>query len=737
MLQDRLRGEPAARATVRQKNGTPRLFVNDQEVYPLLAWSWSLVHSVEYFKSAGIQILHPILGLNALWPRKDRILPDRFDQLFYELLDQHPDAFFLPRILLDVPLWWKQDYPQELVRCERPVPENAYRPFRENPEGHWLWGLQVHEPSLASDQYIRDMDHLLKSFLRHIESSPLKSRLVGYQIGSGIYGEWHYFISEYLPDSSDAVKQKIGPLPSMKERTTTTAGLLRDPKAEAHVISFYHRFHHDVIASTIEHFCRITKQETQRRVLCGVFYGYQLENSWIQEGGHLAPERLLNCDDIDFWASPYSYQTTNLADRYWWEHDVTDDAENFLGRSRGIAGDAGYRVLLDSVHRNNKLFFVEIDPATFLEPEPVHPDGSGASDLDQELCMIGGEQSTTEEGSRDILRRDLGQMLVKGNAGWLFDFGPVLRTGQSWYADSRVIDWVRPFVKLGSSRSGWDMSSCSEIAAIYDAKSLYATRHWFADPDFAQGGVNLDYFSRWFMDSQARALHRMGAPLDFLYHFDLEPGDRDRYRLLLMVNLFYLTDEEVDRLEKILCGSGITAVWAYAPGFLSPQGFDLDRMQRLSGFTFHRMDSPGPMMIDASIENEQGQFVKSFGTLEYRHPRFQVTDPESIPLGTWHDRSDATAFAIKSMDGWQSVYVGSLPLPPDLLRWLVRTAGAMLWSSESDLVMARKDTAMICATRDGRRTFSLPQPLVAEGGGAPRDHFDLKMRMGEVQLFHK
>ncbi len=89
------------------------------------------------------------------------------------------------------------------------------------------------------------------------------------------------------------------------------------------------------------------------------------------------------------------------------------------------------------------------------------------------------------------------------------------------------------------------------------------------------------------------------------------------------------------------------------------------------------------------------------------------------------------------MDGWQSVYVGSLPLPPDLLRWLVRTAGAMLWSSESDLVMARKDTAMICATRDGRRTFSLPQPLVAEGGGAPRDHFDLKMRMGEVQLFHK
>jgi hypothetical protein len=82
------------------------------------------------------------------------------------------------------------------------------------------------------------------------------------------------------------------------------------------------------------------------------------------------------------------------------------------------------------------------------------------------------------------------------------------------------------------------MRSCAQIAAIYDAKSFIATRHWRGEAPFSKGGHSLDYFSRWFMDSQARALHRLGAPVDYLYHFDLRPDDARKYRLLFMVNLF-------------------------------------------------------------------------------------------------------------------------------------------------------------------------------------------------------
>ncbi|MGB6647493.1 MAG: hypothetical protein WBG01_03020, partial [Bacteroidota bacterium] len=59
--------------------GTPRLFVNGKEVYPLLAWSWLLEASAKYFKQAGIKILHPIIGLNAAWTE-----PDQYDWSFLE-----------------------------------------------------------------------------------------------------------------------------------------------------------------------------------------------------------------------------------------------------------------------------------------------------------------------------------------------------------------------------------------------------------------------------------------------------------------------------------------------------------------------------------------------------------------------------------------------------------------------------------------------------------------------------
>jgi hypothetical protein len=79
-----------------------------------------------------------------------------------------------------------------------------------------------------------------------------------------------------------------------------------------------------------------------------------------------------------------------------------------------------------------------------------------------------------------------------------------------------------------------DLDSVAEIAAIYDAKSLFVTRHWKAEEPYSQGTDCMDYFSYWFLDSQARAFHRIGAPVDFLYRFDLKPLDVKKYRLFFM-----------------------------------------------------------------------------------------------------------------------------------------------------------------------------------------------------------
>jgi hypothetical protein len=337
-----------------------------------------------------------------------------------------------------MPDWWKKSYPEELVKPAIQIDasdKSRYHTPRVNPEGGWNWGIHLQEPSLGSERYLQDAEKIYRKFLRHFENSPLKSRIIGYQIGSGIYGEWHYFLADFLPDLNPGVVEKIGYVPDAEQRMKREFGLLRDPGKERSVIEFYRKFHEEIIAEAILRFARITKEETDGRCLCGTFYGYQLENVWMQEGGHLAPEKVLNCPDIDFIASPYSYQTTNFPDAPDWQHDVQDDAGNYLGRSRGIAGDGGYRVLLESVKRHGKLFFVEIDPSTFLQPDPDENQTAELADYEFILARIGGEGWDSVEGTKRILARDLGQMLASGNGGWLFDFGPLLSVGRSWYDD--------------------------------------------------------------------------------------------------------------------------------------------------------------------------------------------------------------------------------------------------------------------------------------------------------------
>ncbi len=734
---EKLKNETPAVAEIIHERGAPRLFLNGEETYPLLAWSWSLIQAVPFFKRAGINMLHPVLGLNSVWRKSGEYDWSQFDMFLNELLSIHPGAFFLPRVQLDVPDWWKKQHPDEMIVPAIPVGtdgKNRYHTPRLNPEGGWHWGIHLNEPSIASEVWRSDMEKIFRAFLKYVENSPLRSRIFGYQIASGIYGEWHHFMAEFLPDLSRPMREKLDYVPDAEVRLRTSYGLFRDPEKEGDVIDFYRRFHEDACADTILHFARMCKEETGGRALCGTFYGYQLENVWMHEGGHLAPEKILNSPDIDFIASPYSYQGTTLKEKNVGPNDVYDDYGNYLGRSRGIAGDAGYRVLLESLKRHGKLYFAEVDPSTYIQAISEPKSGVEKMDYDDILSGIGGVGYDSLEGTKKILQRDLGKMFVQGNGGWLFDFGPLLDIRKSWYDDKSIIEEVKKFVALGEKRSELDLSSVAEIAAVYDAKSLFVTKHWKAEEPYPKGTDCMDYFSQWFCDSQARALHRLGAPVDFLYRFDLLRKDADQFRLYLMMNTFYLTPQEIEVLKSLFKNSGATVVWFYAPGFVSPEKLDLEQMENSTGFKFKIHTEPAPMKIKTEVEGEYGCIDLEFGTKTPRFPRFSVTDSDAQPLGFWSGSNDI-AFAMKNMQGWTSVYVGTAPVPVDILRWFVKISGSLLWSSKADIVKATKGGAMIVATEDGDRTIQFPFPMNESDGKKAVRALQLKMETGDVKIF--
>lgn len=293
---------------------------------------------------------------------------------------------------------------------------------------------------------------------------------------------------------------------------------------------------------------------------------------------------------------------------------------------------------------------------------------------------------------------------------------------------------MKKFVALGEKRKELDLTSAAEIAAVYDAKSLFVTKHWKAEEPYRKGADCMDYFSQWFCDSQARSLHRLGAPVDFLYRFDLLRKDADKFRLYLMMNTFYLTSREIEVLKSLFRNSGATVVWFYAPGFVSPEKLDVEQMENLTGFSFKIHTEPGPMQIKTKIEDEDGCIEMEFGTKPARFPRFSVIDEDVEPLGFWSGTNDV-AFAMKKMQGWTSIYVGTAPVPVEILRWFVKISGGLLWSTEADIVKATKDAAMIVATGNGKRLLQMPKPMSEIGEKIKSMKHQLVLQKGDVKLY--
>ncbi len=722
---DRLRGEPAASAFVRSERGGPRLFVNGRERYPFLATSFGLPALASTFRDGGITMFNPLVGTHGVWLGPGQYKWDRLDFYLGLLLDGCAAAYFLPRLHLNPPRWWKERHPEELIAYGVQPEAARYRLPQGLLEGTLdvsMWS-DLHDASLASKRWQADAGDFLRAFVRHLRASPLASRVFGCHFGGGLNGEWHCKGGAYFPDGGPAMRRAVGAaVPSVERRLGSRATLLRDPATESDVVEFYRRFH-QATADAIVHFARIVKDASDRQWLAGVFYLYLLENIQIQEAGHLAPETVLACRDIDFIVSPYSYLHTNKPGTPTWESDVVDDAGNWLGRARGVGGDGGYRVPVESLRRRGKLFIAEIDPSTYLEPRLVHEGGSG---------------HRTVEGCVRILERDLGQVFASGVGGWLFDFGMMegsFKAGRGWYSDKPLVDVIARFQKLGERRLSSSIAPVADVVAVYDAESFFVTRHWKNEEPYKGYGVSItDFFNHWFLNAQARTIHRLGAPCDLLYGFDFGRDDARRYKLVLMVNQFLMTRSRVDRLLEGLAGSGTTVVWFYAPGFLTPDRQDPELMARLTGFTYRVEATPGPMMIDADVPSAGSRVARRFGLSASYGRRFVVTSSDCEVLGRWADNGKP-AFARKKLDGWTSVYVGAAPVPVEILRALSSAAGVRLWSSQPDIVRATEGAVMLVATSPGERVLTLARPMQDAWGGRVAIAHPISADMGDVRLF--
>jgi hypothetical protein len=376
------------------------------------------------------------------------------------------------------------------------------------------------------------------------------------------------------------------------------------------------------------------------------------------------------------------------------------------------------------MRRRGKLFIAELDPSTYRDA--VAHDVIGGA---------GGLGSESVEGSLRILRRDIGGVLANGVGGWLLDFGPLNKAPEGWYSGEPIIKEIRGLMELCAHRPALDIRSEGEMCVLYDQQSFTATAHWLAGQPWEQYGIkSSDYFNHWFVNTQARSMLRIGAPLNALFRFDLTRSDVQRYKMIFAVNAFLMSAEEMRAMREVLRDSGTTVVWYYAPGFITPQRLHLHQMEQLTGFTFTVNEDPGPMLIRTTMAGAGVAVEAGFGVKEDHFPRFVVRDKSAEVLGEWQDGS-GPAFARKQHDGYTSVYVGSAPVPVKILRILAGQAGVRMWSSRQDVVAGTHDAAMLVATDAGQRTLTLPRPMQRVNTGTVAPVHDLSMETGDVELF--
>lgn len=460
---------------------------------------------------------------------------EEFDEKMRGFLRADPQAYVMPRLLLDAPQEWMAAHPEDLVGYADPAglkDENS-------------WGGARH-PSWASPRWRADCAEALRRLLRHALSADYANHIIGWHIGSGIYGEWHHWNAVYYPDTSkcfvEAFRrwlQKRYPanppqprVPTVEERRQGDVGMFRDPSRWRWLLDHAEFFHH-LGAETLAWFARIVKKYTGGRSIVLAFNGYLPDLGVNQEIDHRAFNRTVRNRNVDAFASPHSY----------WR--------------RGPGQDAMMRGFLGSVRAHGRLWFDEQDDRTSL---------ASASQY---------RHVETMEQSVEILWRGFGQVLTHNCGLWFMDQGGMWSgdVSRAWYRHRAIVKTFADMQRVADDSMRRPRVRPSEVAVVSNLRTAF---------HLADRSSGLDNVTHVLVEAQLEQFERCGAPYDLYLLEDLFESSVPPYKAYVFLDTFFMTDNELARV-KALRKAGRTMLFFYAPAFVSESGLSAERVRDLVG----------------------------------------------------------------------------------------------------------------------------------------------------------
>ena len=586
-------------------------------------------NNVSDFYKAGVRIFHAyVSGLQAALKIPYSLLGEvwmgdkvydftNLDRQMDFFIENAPEGYIFVNVQLDTRQWW--------------LDENEGRP-----------NSFTHLSQIASDEkWRRDTADYLKALIEHVEEK-YDSHVLGYFLLGGFTTEWfsQFDEEETHPIKLNAFRKYTGDerrlIPSKEELEKPENEIFLDPEKDRTVIE-YRKFHNKLICDTVLYYCERAQEVLKHKKIMGVFFGYIMEllGERLWNAGHLDIDRLYRSDAIDLIATPSSYQFRNY-----------DDA-------------GAYMLLCDTLELNGKMYFASFDHKTFLLPTLDKNERRLCGDNQVIKAMsepVVADQAilSTRQQTIDGMRREIMLRLSRRTGMWWFDML------EGWFYDDELMAEIKSLVETSKALMEKKRYSVSEVAVFVSCESLYYVNKL--------SGINTEVIC-----TQRDALGRMGAPYDLFSFNDIERIDKDKYKLYIFLDSFYMTDAQREYIQKEIKKNNRTLLFMGACDYVSEKGFSKVNMEKMAGFKLERLDKD---------ERRINALNSTYGYKKIKTPTWYVDDDSAEILGRY-TVSRKCALAKKSFDDHTVYFSGLGNVSAEVLREIAKNAGVFIYAENN------------------------------------------------------